>query len=84
LFLLYFSIGTATGQPIQLIANYFPITTYPNWSLYQYRVNFSPVQEKINIKRGLLSAHKEVLGSYIFDGTMLFSRKKFEKNVSYL
>ncbi|KAE9523124.1 hypothetical protein AGLY_016478 [Aphis glycines] len=68
------------GKPIELIANYFPITTYTDWSLYQYRVDFNPEQESINIKRGLLSAHKEFLGAYIFDGTMLFSRKKFQRD----
>ncbi|XP_016658527.1 piwi-like protein Siwi isoform X1 [Acyrthosiphon pisum] len=66
------------GQDIQLTSNYFPITTYTDWSLYQYRVDFNPVQDKINIQRGLLSAHKELLGAYIFDGTMLFSSKKYK------
>jgi len=78
-----FSIGTG-GQHIQLLSNYFPITTYTNWSLYQYRVDFKPEQDRIHIKRGLLSAHKEFLGAYIFDGTMMFSRKKLESDVSFL
>jgi len=82
LFLLYFSIGS-TGQSIELISNYFPITTYTDWSLYQYRVDFNPPQDRINIQRGLLSAHKEFLGAYIFDGTVLFSRKKYEPDVSF-
>ncbi|XP_027854008.2 piwi-like protein Siwi [Aphis gossypii] len=68
------------GQSIELISNYFPITTYTDWSLYQYRVDFKPEQDRINIKRGLLSAHKEFLGAYIFDGTMMFSRKKLESD----
>ncbi|KAF0741943.1 piwi-like protein Siwi, partial [Aphis craccivora] len=68
------------GQPIKLTANFFPITTYADWSLYQYRVDFKPEEESINIKRGLLSAHKEFLGAYIFDGTMLFSRKKLQRD----
>ncbi|XP_022160802.1 piwi-like protein Siwi isoform X2 [Myzus persicae] len=68
----------AGGQPINLISNYFPITTYTDWSLYQYRVDFNPVQDRINIQRGLLSAHKDVLGAYIFDGTMLFSGQKYK------
>lgn len=68
------------GQDIQLTSNYFPITTYTDWSLYQYRVDFNPVQDKINIQRGLLSSHKELLGAYIFDGSMLFSSKKYIPN----
>jgi len=53
LFLLYFSIGSR-GRSIELISNYFPITTYTDWSLKclnQYRVDFNPVQERI-IQRG--------------------------------
>ncbi|KAF0765863.1 piwi-like protein Siwi, partial [Aphis craccivora] len=74
----------AGGQSIELISNYFPITTYTDWSLYQYRVDFKPEQDRINIKRGLLSAHKEFLGAYIFDGTMMFSRKKLESDTTEL
>ncbi|XP_060874625.1 piwi-like protein Siwi [Metopolophium dirhodum] len=68
------------GQDIQLTSNYFPITTYTDWSLYQYRVDFNPIQDKINVQRGLLSSHKELLGAYIFDGSMLFSSKKYIPN----
>lgn len=74
----------AGGQSIELTSNYFPITTYTDWSLYQYRVDFKPEQDRINIKRGLLSAHKEFLGAYIFDGTMMFSRKKLESDTTEL
>lgn len=83
LFLLYFSIGSR-GQPTELISNYFKTTTYPDWSLYQYSVDFNPVQERTNIQRGLLSAHKKFLGTYIFDETMLFSIKKFGSDVNFL
>lgn len=83
MFLLYFSIGSG-GQVIQLISNYFPITTYTDWSLYQYKVGFKPEQDRINIKRGLLSAHKEVLGKYIFDGSMMFSSRKYNPDVTFL
>jgi len=83
LFLLYFSIGSK-GQPTELISNYFPITTYTDWSLYQYRVDFNPVQERTNIQRELLSAHNKFLGAYICDGKMLFSIKQFESDVNFL
>jgi len=79
--LLYFAIGSG-GQSVTLVSNYFPITTYTDWSLYQYRVDFNPVQDRINIQRGLLSTHKDVLGAYIFDGSMLFSSKKYQPDVS--
>jgi len=84
LFLLHFFIGSG-GQPIQLITNFFQIsTTYTDWSLYQYQVDFNPVQNRINNKKMLLSAHKDLLGAYFFDGTMLFSTKKYKPDVSFL
>lgn len=76
-------LGTL-GQPIKVLANYFPITTYTKWSLYQYRVDFNPPQDRINIQRGLLGAHKEKLGAYIFDGTMLFSSTRYQPEVSIM
>ncbi|KAF0721066.1 piwi-like protein Siwi, partial [Aphis craccivora] len=72
------------GQPTELISNYFPITTYTDWSLYQYRVDFNPVQERTNIQRELLSAHNKFLGAYICDGKMLFSIKQFESDTTEL
>lgn len=69
---------------MQLISNYFPIKSYAKWSLYQYRVNISPEEERINVLRGLISVHREFLGPYLFDGQMLFSSRKYESNVSVL
>eukprot|EP00102_Acyrthosiphon_pisum_P020704 XP_016657914.1 PREDICTED: protein piwi-like [Acyrthosiphon pisum] len=67
------------GQEIKLITNHFQIsTTNPDWSLYQYQVDFNPVQDRINNQTGLLSAHEDLLGAYIFDGTLLFSSKKYK------
>lgn len=71
-----------SGQPIQLFANYFPITTYTNWSLYQYRVDFNPEMDRISTKRGLLAQHRERLGGYLFDGSMLFSGSRYDPPVS--
>jgi len=66
------------------LANYFPITSYANWSLYQYRVDFNPEEDRIGVKKGLLSHHRERLGGYLFDGTMLFSSTKFNPEVSFI
>jgi len=63
------------------MANYFPITSYANWSLYQYRVDFNPEEDRIGTKRGLLAQHRELLGGYLFDGSMLFSGTRFEPEV---
>ncbi|XP_025413439.1 piwi-like protein Siwi isoform X2 [Sipha flava] len=70
----------ASGQPVSLISNYFPIKTYTNWTLYQYRVDFSPEEDKVMVRRGLLSNHKDFLGAYLFEGTMLFSSKKYKSD----
>lgn len=72
------------GQPILLTANYFPITSYTNWCLYQYKVKFNPEENNISVKRGLLANHKNVLGPYIFDGDLMFSSTKYHSNVSDL
>jgi aubergine-like protein len=65
-----------------LLSNYFPIKTYTNWTLYQYRVDFNPKEEKVMVRRGLLSNHKDFLGAYLFDGTMLISSKKYKPDLS--
>lgn len=69
-------------MPVELITNYFPITSYANWALYQYRVDFYPEEDFIRTKKKLLNQHHEYLGGYLFDGTMLFSPKKFNPDVS--
>lgn len=66
------------------MANYFPITSYANWCLYQYRVDFNPEEDRIGTKKGLLAQHRERLGGYLFDGTMLFSGTRFDPGVSIL
>jgi len=50
--------------------------------LYQYRVDFSPEEDIISNKRGLLAQHRKYLGGYLFDGTMLFSGTRFDPAVS--
>lgn len=67
-----------------LKSNYFPITSYTNWCLYQYRVDFDPEEDRIGTKRGLLSQHRERLGGYLFDGSMLFSGTRFSPEVSLI
>lgn len=78
---LYCFFSGITGNKIQLCANYFPITSYTNWNLYQYSVEFNPEQEKRVVQRGLVHNHASKLGPYIFDGSMLFSSKEYD-NVS--
>jgi len=49
--------------------------------LYQYRVDFNPEEDRIGIKRSLIAQHRERLGGYLFDGTMLFSGTKYDPDV---
>lgn len=62
------------GKPVNLITNHFRLVKTTNWSLYQYRVDFSPDDESTKLRKGLLGNHKDVLGgdAYFFDGSMLF------------
>ncbi|KAF6198266.1 hypothetical protein GE061_008013 [Apolygus lucorum] len=61
------------GQKVMLQANYFNLNTRPDWSLYQYRVDFAPEEDRTAVKKRLLRCHEQTIGSgYIFDGTVLF------------
>lgn len=75
------SVGSS-GSEVRLLANYFPITSYTNWCLYQYRVDFDPEEDRISTKKGLLAQHKERFGGYLFDGSMLFTSVKLDPDVS--
>lgn len=54
----------------------------PNWQLYQYRVDFQPEEDRNAVKKEMVRHHKEELGGYLFDGTVLFSSKKYNSDVS--
>lgn len=45
----------------------------PNWCLYKYRVDFEPDEERTYVRKGMLRLHKEKVGPYIFDGTLLYT-----------
>ncbi|CAH2108301.1 unnamed protein product [Euphydryas editha] len=61
------------GTPLDLTANYFAVETTPNWSLYQYHVDFSPDEDSTGIRKALLRVHAKTLGGYIFDGSVLYT-----------
>lgn len=50
----------------------------PNWTLYKYRVDYSPDVDNTSLRRGLLCEHRNLLVGYIFDGTVLFCTTKFK------
>lgn len=68
------------GQPCTVIANYFALTSKPDWVIFQYHVAFSPDVDNPRLRRGLLHEHKEVLGVYLFDGAILFKLHRLEQN----
>ena len=56
-----------------------------DWSLYQYRVDFSPDEERTKIRKALMKVHKNEVGeAYLFDGSMLFTIQRLKGDVSYL
>lgn len=67
-----------TGRKITVQANYFKVQKPANWTIYQYRVDFVPDVDNTRLRRGLLSEHRNLLGGYIFDGTVLFCTTKFK------
>ncbi|KAH8374248.1 hypothetical protein KR200_006372, partial [Drosophila serrata] len=69
--------GTS-GTRITVQTNYYKILKRPNWTIYQYRVDFSPEVDNTRLRRAFLNEHRSHLGGYIFDGTILFSSNYFK------
>ncbi|XP_011300056.1 protein aubergine [Fopius arisanus] len=65
-----------SGDVINLTTNYYKILEKPDWCLYQYRVDFKPEEDRTIARKGLLRQHRQALGSYIFDGTVLYTTNR--------
>lgn len=61
------------GRNISLCANYFRTIRTPKWSIYTYRVDFSPETVDRKMRQNLIRTQMEVFGTYLFDGTRVFS-----------
>ncbi|KAJ8670821.1 hypothetical protein QAD02_002080, partial [Eretmocerus hayati] len=61
------------GAVVKLSANYFRLKNKPEWCLFQYRVDIAPEEERTIVKKALLRTHKDDLGAYLFDGTVLYT-----------
>ena len=71
-----------SGQSIALRANFFSITSRPQWVLYQYHVDYQPPMESRRLRSALLYHHSELLGSArSFDGAILFLPHKLPNKV---
>lgn len=70
-----------TGQAVTLQANYFKLLATTDWCLYQYRVDFAPEEDRTIVRKGLLRLHKETVGAYVFDGTVLYTSRRLPDNM---
>ncbi|KAG7210785.1 hypothetical protein KM043_012278 [Ampulex compressa] len=69
------------GSGVLLQSNYFKLLSMPDWCLYQYRVDFAPEEDRTAVRKGLLRLHKETLGAYIFDGTVLYTSNRLKEKL---
>ncbi|KAG5317323.1 AUB protein, partial [Pseudoatta argentina] len=53
--------------------NYFKVLKATDWTLYQYRVDFSPEEDRTMVRKALLKVHQKNIGAYIFDGTVMYT-----------
>ncbi|XP_006616743.1 piwi-like protein Siwi [Apis dorsata] len=67
-----------TGSSVMLQANYFKLLATTDWCLYQYRIDFAPDEDRTAVRKGLLKLHKEALGAYVFDGTVMYSSRRLQ------
>ncbi|XP_050028085.3 piwi-like protein 1 [Dermacentor andersoni] len=58
-----------TGNPVQLLANYFRLVSLPQWCVHQYHVDFLPLVESSRVRRALINDFRERFGRcFVFDG----------------
>ncbi|NXJ77374.1 PIWL1 protein, partial [Trogon melanurus] len=73
----------SSGVMIQLMANYFRLTSRPQWALYQYHIDYSPEMEARRLRSALLFQHEELIGkTHAFDGSILFLPKRLNNKVT--
>uniref|UniRef100_A0A8V0ZVE7 Piwi-like protein 1 n=1 Tax=Gallus gallus TaxID=9031 RepID=A0A8V0ZVE7_CHICK len=73
----------SSGAMIKLIANFFRLTSRPQWALYQYHVDYNPEMEARRLRSGLLFQHEDLIGkTHAFDGSILFLPKRLPNKVT--
>lgn len=70
------------GKTVSLSSNYFKLLKTPEWSIYQYRVDFSPNLENEKIRRRLIHDLKPNFDGFLFDGTVLYLTKVLPNEVN--
>ncbi|XP_059608225.1 protein aubergine-like [Phlebotomus argentipes] len=66
-----------SGSSITVLANYFRVLKKPEWNIYKYHVDFAPQLEQLTHKKAIMRRHVSKLGSFQFDGNMIYSPFKF-------
>lgn len=74
----------SSGVPVQLMANFFRVSTGSNWILNNYRVDFEPEPAMTWEKRILIRRHEAVLRGFTFDGTNLYTPIHYSEQVRHL
>ena len=59
-----------------MTANYFELIKRPDMHLLQYRVDFTPDVDHMGVRKALIRVHEQVLGKYLFDGTLLYNTRR--------
>ena len=82
--MLFKFLGTE-NEPIELYTNFFEVIKRPNWTLFQYHVDFEPKIESKSLRCGLLKQHDALFNhSKAFDGMTLYSMTKLDREVRCL
>lgn len=63
------------GEEFAVLTNYIHMNKTPDFQLHQYRVDFSPEEDATLLKKMLVRSQEHILGSYIFDGHMMYTTK---------
>ncbi|XP_015733495.1 piwi-like protein 1 [Coturnix japonica] len=73
----------SSGAVIKLVANFFRLTSRPQWALYQYHIDYNPEMEARRLRSGLLFQHEDLLGkTHAFDGAILFLPKRLPNKIT--
>jgi hypothetical protein len=75
-------VGLA-GNPVKIYCNYFKVLSKPDWVLFQYHVDFSPVIESRRMRIALLKNHDALFPrNRAFDGSSLYSLTKLDQEIT--
>ncbi|XP_006147405.1 piwi-like protein 1 [Tupaia chinensis] len=73
----------SSGIIVRLSTNHFRLTSRPQWALFQYHVDYSPLMEARRLRSALLFQHEDLIGRcHAFDGTILFLPKRLQHKVT--